>query len=98
VLDRITLAPYGSALSAMGKSNGSQAALWVRRVAPGAAGGTITLPAGALKPGAYDVRWWDTKAGRELSRESVTVAAGAVGATLKSPPVAQDIAVFVSAK
>ncbi len=98
VLNRITLAPYGSALAAMGKANGTQAALWIRRVAPGDSGGTITLPAGALKPGAYDVRWWDTKAGRELSCESVTVAAGQTGATLNSPQVAQDIAVFVSAK
>jgi hypothetical protein len=98
VLNRITLAPYGSALKAMGKANGSHAAFWLRRVAPGEGGGMMTLPSGALKPGSYDVRWWDTRTGRELSREAVTITDGKSGAAVKTPPVAQDIAAFVAPK
>ncbi|MES2461902.1 MAG: DUF5060 domain-containing protein [Armatimonadota bacterium] len=98
VLNRISLAPYGSALKAMGKSNGSQAALWVRRVAPGTGGGTITLPSGTLKPGSYEVRWWDTRTGREITREAVRVASGEAGATFKAPAIAEDAAAFLAPK
>ncbi len=96
VLSRITLAPYGSALKAMGKANGSQAAFWIRRAAPGEGGGTLTLPSGALKPGSYQLRWWDTRAGREISREAVTVTASENSAVIKTPLVAQDIAAFIA--
>ena len=98
VLNRITLAPYGSALKAMGKANSDHAALWIRRVAPGAEGGTITLVPDTLKPGIYQAVWWDTKAGREISRDTVTIAAGGAGTAVKTPPITQDIAVFVSRK
>jgi hypothetical protein len=97
VLNRITLSPYGSALKAIGKANGTQATLWIRRVAPGEGGGTVTLPSSALKPGKYDVFWWDTLAGREISRETITIKSG-TEATLKTPTVTQDIAVFVALK
>ncbi|MBC8101305.1 MAG: DUF5060 domain-containing protein [Cytophagales bacterium] len=95
VLSRITLAPYGAAVKAAAKGNGSRAALWIYRVAPGTDGGTITLPAGALKPGRYRVRWWDTEAGRERTRDTVTVAPGNTRAVLKAPPVEKDLAAFV---
>ena len=80
----------------MGKANESHAALWIRRVAPGAEGGTVTLTPGTLKPGKYQARWWDTKTGREVSRDTLTVTASGLGTALKTPPITEDAALFVS--
>lgn len=84
VIQRITLAPYGSALSAVAKASADSAALWVypaRDAAIGpsaapppittAAPGTVTIP--GLGPGLYRVIRWDTRKGIRVGPEMVTV-------------------------
>ncbi len=99
VVRRIVLAPYAPSLAAVGKGSADCAALWVyRRGAtdePAPVDGTVALA--GMTPGRYEAAWWDTLRGGRIRTDEVRV--GADGAlTLRTPPVARDIAVFVERK
>nr|CAA9245144.1 GH5 / GH5_7 [uncultured Armatimonadetes bacterium] len=96
VIGRIAFTPYGPVLGALARTGPTGGALWIRRTAGETAKagvtGTVTVP--GLKPGAYEVVWWDTQAGAPHSRATASVAAGKP-LRLRTPPVTADIAAFV---
>ncbi len=93
-LRKITIGPVGASVAALAKSNGTQAALWLRRTASGAhpGGGTVTIS--GLRTGSYKLVWWDTAAGKPLREE--TIRANASGqASLTIPRFTHDIAAYL---
>ncbi len=87
VLKGFTLAPFGSALRALATGDSTWAALWLKASEPGVAG-QVTLP--GLRPGRYEVTWWDTTLGRPHSRATLTFPG-----PLPTPGITGDLAGFV---
>jgi hypothetical protein len=52
----------------------------------------VTVP--GLKPGAYEVVWWDTRAGAPQGRTTANVTAGKP-LRLMTPAITGDLAAFV---
>lgn len=98
VLARITFAPYGPVLNALGKAGDDFAALWVYRTEGTAENpeaderASIRIP--GLRAGTYRVTWWDCAAGRERETETVTLSAERP-LTLRLPAGMRDIAAFL---
>lgn len=97
VIERVTLAPFGPTLRVLGKADTKTAVLWIRNTRPETVPSEGTITVSGFAPGTYQVIWWDTWAGRELRRASVTVAPGktAKPLVLTTPSVTRDVAVFV---
>jgi hypothetical protein len=96
VVSRMTLTPYGPALTALGKVSADRALLWLYRAEPDTAHpgvtGKVTLT--GLKPGSYTVSWWDTQKGTVTGTQTVRVPAGQP-LLLDTPAVTDDIAAFL---
>jgi hypothetical protein len=91
VISHITLDPYAPALGAIGKANAEYGALWLYNRTSSAVGGRIALA--GIKPGDYDVTWFDTQSGTTIKRERVTVRPRESLSTL-SPAVKTDVAAW----
>ena len=85
---------YAPALSAFVRESKEYAVGWILHPGTGAVQGTVALP--GLTPGKYRLTWWDTRLGKSLSTEDVTVTKAETGAELKTPPVAQDVAFYLT--
>jgi hypothetical protein len=93
----MTLAPYGPALTALGKASAERALLWLYRAEPDASqpGVTGKVTLADLKDGAYAVKWWDTRKGAVTGTQTVRVTAGQP-LVLDTPAVTDDIAAFIT--
>lgn len=100
-VDKFVLTDYSPALGAYGLSNSDFFAAWLIHragvmAAPdaptNAVSGELTLP--KLKAGRYRATWWDTRAGKALKTEQISV--GAANAKLTVPPIARDVALWVA--
>ncbi|WP_309712885.1 hypothetical protein [Armatimonas sp.] len=93
-LRKITIAPVGASVSALAKSDGTRAALWLRRTdsGPHPGGGTVTL--GGLRVGAYKLVWWDMVAGKPLREEAIRANASGQ-ASILLPSFTGDIATYL---
>ena len=90
-IQKITIGPVGSSVSALAKSDGSRAALWLRRTTSGAHPGGGTLMLSGLRVGAYKLIWWDTTLGKAIREQPVhATASGQVSLAL--PAFTGDIA------
>ncbi|MBC8136709.1 MAG: DUF5060 domain-containing protein [Fibrella sp.] len=97
-IEKFTLSPYGEPLKAVAKSDKESVAAWVYPSEPLAAGAkplTSSVSVPGLDAGKYRVFWWDTSTGKTVATETVTVAAGKP-LTLKTPPIATNIALFAA--
>jgi hypothetical protein len=96
VFSRITLSPYGPALTALGRASADRALLWLYRAETGGSQpgvtGTVIVP--GLKQGTYALTWWDTQKGSILGTQTVRVAQGKP-LLLDTPAVTEDIAAFL---
>jgi hypothetical protein len=97
VVSRMTLTPYGPALTALGKASTDRAVLWLYRAEPDASqpGVTGKVTLNGLKAGAYAVSWWDTQKGVATVTQTVHVTAGQP-LVLDTPAVTDDIAAFIT--
>jgi Domain of unknown function (DUF5060)/Cellulase (glycosyl hydrolase family 5) len=98
-ISKITLDPYSPAIGLVGKSSRDYAALWLyRRTITSETddlfvAGKLLIP--GLEPGTYRATWFDTNNGRTVTEQTGTVA-GDEPLMLITPPIAGDIAVYVS--
>jgi len=101
---RFTLSDYAPALAALGRTGKDFAVAWVYHReavdAPAekeeelrAVTGKLTLP--GLQKGRYRAVWWDTRAGKSLDETELTVARDKESATLVTPPIKRDVALYV---
>ncbi|HZT41539.1 MAG TPA: DUF5060 domain-containing protein [Chthonomonadaceae bacterium] len=100
VIREFTLSNYASALAANARAGQDYVAAWVynrdnlgKKGAQSTAAGTLRLP--ALKPGKYQATWWDTYNGKALDTTDLTVTGDKEAATLSTPPIANDVALYV---
>lgn len=93
VLGQFELEPFGSALRAMGRSNGSRGVVWVAKTIAGdsAVDGVLGIP--GLRPGRYRATFWDIAKGRPSGVRDFTVPAGGM-AKVTLPAVAKGLAVW----
>jgi len=97
---QFVLSPYASQLAVLAKAGPDRALVWIYRRPSGTAGdsvagivtGTFTIP--SLQPGAYNVVWWDTEAGKVIQTTTAQADTGKP-VTLTTPPVSRDIACWV---
>lgn len=104
LLRRICLSNYAPALAAHARIGKDYAAAWVyhrgnialgsKDKAAEAASGTLKLP--GLKAGKYRATWWDTQAGVSLSSTELEVKNAKEAATLATPPITRDAALYVT--
>lgn len=102
-LRRISISNYAPALAAHARIGKDYAAAWVyhrgnialgtKEKATDAASGTLSLP--GLQPGKYRATWWDTEQGVSLSTADLEVKAAKVAATISTPPVTRDVALYI---
>jgi hypothetical protein len=103
-LRQFTLTNYASALAAHARIGKDFAAAWIYHRAnvdaPAAqtkeqssATGRLTLP--GIQPGRYRATWWDTHAGKSLDATDLTVANAKEGASLSTPPITRDVALYI---
>ncbi len=90
VVSGIALEPYAPALGLLGKANETFGALWVYNRLKSASSGKITVA--GVKPGDYDIVWYDTATGQASGRTKVTVAPKS-GLVLDTPAISTDAAV-----
>jgi hypothetical protein len=93
-LRKITIGPVGASVSALAKSDGTRAALWLRRTANDAypSGGTLTLS--GMRVGAYKIVWWDTTSGKPFREQTLRAdASGQLAVAFL--PFRGDIAAFL---
>lgn len=90
-LTKITVGPVGSSVAALAKTDGTRAALWLRRTARGAhpGGGRVTVS--GLRAGSYTLVWWDTTQGKTVRQERVVVSVSGQ-AVIALPRFTGDIA------
>jgi len=93
VVSSIELDPYAPALGLVGKANDSFGVLWVYNRLKSASSGKITIA--GMKPGAYEVVWYDTATGQTTGRSRVNVAAKE-SLVFDTPAVESDAAVTFS--
>ena len=93
-IQKITIDPVGASVSALAKSNGTRAALWLRRTArgPHPGGGAVTLS--GLRVGAYKLVWWDTVTGKPQGEQKVLANASGQ-ATVTFPAFRGDLAAYL---
>jgi hypothetical protein len=90
-----TLSPYTSQLAVLAKGDSDFAVLWIYKrdkTSSEPISGKLTVP--GIAAGNYHVVWWDTYKSQIIKDESA--AATADGLTLTTPPVDQDIAVWIN--
>ncbi|MGC4044942.1 MAG: DUF5060 domain-containing protein [Armatimonas sp.] len=87
VLRGFKLAPFGSALRVLSTGDDTWAAFWAKAAEPNATG-QVTIP--GLKPGRYEVTWWDTGVGKPLSKATLMLPG-----FLPTPPVNGDLAGYL---
>ena len=90
-LRKITIGPVGSSVAALAKSDGTRAALWLRRTARGAHPGGGTVALSGLRVGSYKLTWWDTTAGTILREQNLSATASSQ-ITVPIPAFTRDIA------
>ncbi len=91
VVSGITLDPYAPALGCIGKSSSDYGVLWVYNRTRSPVSGKLAIA--GVKPGTYEIAWFDTAKGVVLKRETATVRAKE-SLTLTTPPVTADLAVW----
>jgi hypothetical protein len=89
-----TLTPYAPQLAVLAKGDSDFAVLWIYRRAKSGdpISGKLTVP--GLADGSYHVVWWDTYQSKILKDETLSATAGSL--TLTTPPIAQDVAVWIA--
>ena len=96
-LDQFVLTPYAPQLGVLAKGNENMAVLWVCNRSPAkdqTVSGTLHVP--GLAAGSYSVNWMDTRKAKIVSQQMVT-ASGSDPLTLTTPPIADDLAAWISA-
>ena len=104
VIKQFVFSNYASALAAKARIGKDYAAVWIyhrgNMDAPSArekeltpASGRITLT--GLQAGKYQAIWWDTHNGKSLDSAELTVANAKDSASLSTPPVLRDVALYV---
>ncbi|HLV81910.1 MAG TPA: hypothetical protein VKT32_16600, partial [Chthonomonadaceae bacterium] len=100
VIREFALSNYAPALAANARAGQDYLAAWIynrdnigKTGASSTASGTLRLP--ALKPGKYQATWWDTIVGKPLDTADLTVTGDKEGATLSTPPIGTDVALYV---
>jgi hypothetical protein len=100
-IERFSLSNYAPGLGSFALSRPDYFAAWIYHranvlAAPGSeappVAGQLMLP--RLKAGFYRATWWDTRAGKALGSSDLSV--GARPASLLTPSVARDVALFVA--
>ncbi|MFY7952405.1 MAG: hypothetical protein ACOVT5_07855 [Armatimonadaceae bacterium] len=93
VIGRIQVDPFGSALRALGRTNGTQGLVWVTRTVSGErpVNGTLVVP--DVRPGRYRVCFWDIDKGVPGPVVDWLVRSG-VPARVPLPPVATQMALW----
>jgi len=94
---------YAPALAAKARIGKDYAAAWVyhrsqwdapKDASLTGASGRILLT--GLQPGRYRATWWDTREGRSLDATDLTVSKDKESATLATPAVSRDVALYVT--
>jgi hypothetical protein len=94
---------YAPALAAKARVGKDYAAAWIyhrsqwdapkdANLTP--ASGRILLA--SLQPGRYRATWWDTREGRTIDASDLTVSKDKESATLATPPINRDVALYVT--
>ena len=89
-----TLTPYAPQLAVLGKGSNDFAVLYIYRRDQSKSEpitGKISVP--GLADGNYRATWWDTYKGMKIKEE--TLAVSGLQSTLTTPPIAQDVALWI---
>ncbi|HEX4053063.1 MAG TPA: DUF5060 domain-containing protein [Tepidisphaeraceae bacterium] len=95
-ISEFVLTPYAPKLAVLAKGNENMAILWIYNRVPSngqTVSGTLRVP--GLTAGSYRVAWMNTHTAKVLSEETVS-ATGSEPLTLATPPIADDIAAWIS--
>ena len=103
VIKQFVFSNYASALSAAARVGKDSAVAWVynRANLDSPADAKLGEPATGrinlegLKPGRYRATWWDTREGKSLTTSDLTVSKSPESATLATPPISRDVALYV---
>jgi hypothetical protein len=97
------LSQYAPALAAKARIGKDYAAAWLyhRSQWDAAKDANLTAASGrillaGLQPGKYRATWWDTREGRSIDASDLTVSKDKESATLATPPITRDAALYVT--
>jgi len=96
-VEKFTLTPYGAPAKAVAKADTESVTAWIypSETLTGAEPFVSTVNVPGLDAGKYRVFWRDTKTGKTVATETVTVANGKP-LSVKTPPISTDIALFAA--
>jgi hypothetical protein len=102
-IGRFTLTNYASALAAQARVGKDYAVAWVYHrgnveaaAEEGLSTATGKLSLTGLQKGHYEATWWDTHSGKSLDTAELTVSDDKQAATLVTPPIMRDVALYVA--
>ena len=101
-IKQFSFSNYATALGAAARIGKDSAVAWIYQRASLDSGSKVAEPASGrilldgLQPGKYRATWWDTREGRSLDVVDLTVSKDKESATLATPPILRDVALYVA--